>query len=68
MSKRIQQKQPCPFDKCPREYVNSRTLKEHLRSTRGSGYDTQHPQDNPKWQELDEKEYLKVYKVRVLLC
>jgi hypothetical protein len=50
----------CPFPFCNNMYPhgNSRSLKLHLRTIRGGGYDSIHPEGDPHWRQLEE--FLKV--------
>lgn len=50
----------CPFPFCNNMYShgNSRSLKSHLHTIRGGGYDSIHPEGDPHWRQLEE--FLKV--------
>ena len=50
----------CPFKDCSKKYTSSSKLKNHLRTIRGSGGDSQHPFRHEEWDRLDVIGYLRL--------
>jgi hypothetical protein len=52
----------CPFDGCTAGYLNKSNLKLHLLKIRGGkNYNDVHREDDPLWNEIDERGLLKQY-------
>src|SRR5271155_666782 len=49
-------KRKCPFPQCKCAYPEDqpRSLKQHLRTIKGGGYDLNHPEGHPEWQRIDD--------------
>jgi len=48
----------CPFPKCKCSFKTQSQLKDHLRLTKGSGFDRKHPLDHEEWTRIDNENFL----------